>query len=306
VPLDVIVGREARALDTTAGVGAIPAIMEEAQFIDVLRAKLVLATMGARITRFSATPGQVTLPRISSTTVVGEVAEGSDLGGQSNPAIDPVTFTPHEISAWTDVTRTMISSSFAGFTQFVLGDQARALAVRMDSLGLNAAGGDSPTGLLKTASLPTVAMGTGGGAPTRAALLSVEKTVGLGLGDQGADASLAWCTTPAARTKLRATDGSSAGSGKWLWSDENQILGFPALSTSNMPADGSKGGTNNLSTLVYGDWRSLIINIFGDAVDVLVNPYTQLNKVRVTSFLDVDVAVAHLASFCAITDLVTT
>jgi HK97 family phage major capsid protein len=306
LPFDLIV-RESRALDTTAGAGAIPSIFKEDQFIDVLRSKLVLSLMGARIAQIAPERGTVTVPRIASSTVPGEVAEGSDLGGQSNLTAEPVTFTPHDISAWTDVTRTMISSSFGSFTQFVLEDQARALAVRMDAIGLNGSGSNTPKGLLNTTSIPTSNMGGTGGAPTRAALLAVEKTVGLALGDQGADASLAWCTTPAARTKLRATDGSSAGSGKWLWSNRNEILGFPAFSTSNMPANGTLGGGSSQSSLIYGDWRALWINIFGDAVDVLVDPYTYSGQgiVRLTSYLAIDVQVAHLGSFCCIKDLVT-
>jgi HK97 family phage major capsid protein len=264
--------------------------------------------MGGRILQFTAERGRVSLPRISSSTIPGEVAEGSALGAQSNPTIDALTFVPHTIEAWTDVTRTMISSSWQGFDQFILGDQARALANRMDAIGLNGSGTNTPAGILNTSSIPIVSMGTNGAAPTRAAMISVESAVSQALGDQGADASLYWCTTPQARTKMRGIDTSSAGSAMWLWDNNEKILSWPGMITSNMPSAGTKGSGTALSSLIFGDWRSLLINVFGDAIDVLVNPYLQSTSglVRITSFLDIDVAVAHLASFCVISDLVTT
>jgi HK97 family phage major capsid protein len=150
------------------------------------------------------------------------------------------------------------------------------------------------------------AVGTDGGAPTRALLLAMEAAVGAANGDAGADARIGWATSPAGRKKLRSVDGSPGTAGAWLWSDANTVLGSPAVASSNVPANLVKGSGTGLSALVHGDWGQLFINMFSGA-DILVDPYKQNTDgyVYINVYVDVDVAVLNPAAFSIAKDMLT-
>ena len=68
------------------------------------------------------------------------------------------------------------------------------------------------------------------------------------------------------------------------------------------PIDGS-----SLSAMIFGNFNDLVVGEWG-SLDVIFDPYTNstTGAMRVTAFMDVDVAVRHAESFAAIQDLVTT
>jgi hypothetical protein len=103
---------------------------------------------------------------------------------------------------------------------------------------------------------------------------------------------------------LRRTE-KSAGSGI-IW-DDDRMAGMPAVATTGLPNNLTKGTGTELSALVLGNFEDLVIPIWG-AVDVLVDPYkfTSAGVVRVTAFLSLDVALRHAASFVLCSDIVTT
>jgi HK97 family phage major capsid protein len=310
VPLDLILP-ERRALTATTGAGAIRSVFEELAYIDVLRAKMVAGLAGARITTLSLDTGKVVLPRRSTTTQVSWVGDGVAPGAQSNVGVDQVLFNEHTVEAYTDVTAKMLASSFADLTAWVLDDVARAIGVEVDRVALSGAGdGGAGTGeslgLLNNTAVPVTALGTNGGAPTRNALIGIEKTVGNNLGDASQDVSLAWVTTPNGRSTLRQLDGATGNAGRWVWADDNTVLGSPAYATANVPSTLTKGTGTSLSGLLYGNWRDLIVNMF-TAVDLLVNPYqwSTTGFVRLQAFLDVDVQAAQPLAFARVVDMVT-
>jgi HK97 family phage major capsid protein len=310
VPLDLIMP-ERRALTTTTGTGAIRTVMVEQLFIDALRAKMVAGLAGARIETLSIDTGKVVLPRRNPTTQVSWVGDGV-APGQTNLGSDQVLFNQHTVMAYTDVSGKMLASAFADLAGWILDDIATAIGVEVDRVALNGvgdggAGTGEPLGLLNNTSVPVVALGTNGAAPTRVAIIGIEKLVGNNLGDAPADAAMAWVTNPNGRSTLRQLDGSTNNAGKWVWEDNSLVLGSPAFATTNVPNTLTKGTGTNLSGLLYGNFRDLIINMF-TAVDVLVNPYqwSTTGFVRLQAFLDVDVQAAQPLAFARVVDMVTT
>jgi hypothetical protein len=75
-----------------------------------------------------------------------------------------------------------------------------------------------------------------------------------------------------------------------------------------MPSNGTKGTGTGLSSLIYGAWSEVLIGMWGDGVEVLVNPYgsTQFaaGSVQVRVLVNADVQLRHIGSFAAITDAV--
>ncbi len=296
---------ETRALTTTSGSGAVPVILG-GRFIDALRNRTVLGKLGSPMLSFSGgESGQVKLSRRISGAAVSWAAEGA-APSNTNLTTDAVLFTPKTVTAVTDVTRKMLRSGGPDFEQRVLDDIASGIGHEIDRVGLNGDGtNNSPVGVLQTSGIGVVELGADGGAPTRAALVELERTVGNLNADGSADASLGFAGSPNARAKLRLTDGSTAGSGKWLWGDDDRVLSSPAYATASIPSDLAKGTGTGLSALLYGDFTQLAINLFSP-LDILVDPFKQSTGgvVRLSVFQDLDVQLFHAEAFAAILDMV--
>jgi HK97 family phage major capsid protein len=233
---------------------------------------------------------------------VGWTGEGMS-APEGSPTVDAVTLTPKTVAARVSITRTVLKSAFErNYERRVLADIVAGIGVEIDRVGLVGDGVGKPTGLLNAAGVNSTAMGVNGAAATRAALVELERLVGIANGDAPADVSLGWIGSPDLRAKMRTiVDGSG-----WLWSDADRVVGKPAYATTNVPSNRTKGTGTNLSALLFGNWRDCVVNLF-TPVDVLVDPYEQSTEgvVQVSAFQDVDVAFLHLLSFGVIGDVAT-
>lgn len=299
-PLSAPIPRfEARDLSSSSGVGAVKTTTDVTRLIDVLRSRSVCAALGARSPIVGA--GNLRLPRRTATAGVSWVAEGASPPTQSNQIIEGVTATPKTMAAFTDVSRAMITSQPLT-SSIVVEDLALAMAAEFDRVTLVGTGAnDQPTGIKNTPAVPTIAIGANGGAPTFTLMCQLEQTLGEANADVG---SLGVVTTAAARSKLRRVE-KAAGSGM-VWTDENRVVGMPAMATGSMPSNQTKGSGTALSALIMGNFADLMLPIwFG--VDVVVNPFlfSSLGVVRVSAFMSCDVLVRRPASFVQVGDLVT-
>jgi HK97 family phage major capsid protein len=304
VPGDIACGPERRALDLGQGAGSIMTVVRDTA-IDALRSKLILAAAGAVIGDLSEdVPGNVALPRLSSTSAATWVGDGS-APSESNPTVDQVLLQAHTCTCYTDLTRRMIKSGTPAFQDLVLlPDLMRTIAHEVDRAGLNGSGQNNvPLGLLQHANVETVAITAdagNGGAIAHGDLVNMELTVAKKDADAAADSRPCFVASPQLRAKLRNTEAGSGNSGLKLWRD-GKVLDYPALSSTSIPANLTKGGGSSLSAVIFGCFADLVVNTFS-ALDVLVNPYLQSvsGVVRVSVFLDVDIAPRHVQSFCKI------
>jgi hypothetical protein len=111
-------------------------------------------------------------------------------------------------------------------------------------------------------------------------------------------------------SKFRRTPEISSAGFVPAWRVENgreTLLGWPSASTTNCPANLTQGSGANLTTLAFGNWRDLIVNLFSHP-DVLVNPYRQSvdGNVRVSVFQDADVLLMRGGSFCLMPGIIAT
>ena len=296
-------GLEYRALTTTTGAGSIQTHLEPENLIDVLRAKLVTARLGARMIEIPS--GLLALPRKTATSVPSWVAEGVAPGAGSAPSFDSVPVNPNTITCYANITRRYLSSTWAKGTDTVAADIVAAIAVAVDAIAFNGLGtGGQPTGLMNMSGISNFPLGTNGAALTYANLCNMEKVIGNANADSAADASMGFATTPNVRAALRqlSRDGTS---GPVVWTDENRVIGMPAYATTNIPSNLAKGTGSALSGMVYGNYNDLCICNWG-AVDILVNPfaYSSTGYIVVRAYFDVDVEVRHLASFLTVNDII--
>jgi HK97 family phage major capsid protein len=106
------------------------------------------------------------------------------------------------------------------------------------------------------------------------------------------DVGLSWFAHPGVRQLLRARE-VTAGAGS-LWPGR-ELLGHSAFASSKMPS----------ASLLVGDFRNVDILLFGNGVEVLVNPYADFQSGRVEFQVGVgmDVLVHYPASFSKSTSI---
>jgi HK97 family phage major capsid protein len=306
---------ERRALTTTTGSGSIQTTHPRGMLIDALRPKLAVARLGGMIANITEADarGNIQIPVKSAVTPVSWVAEGS-APSQSNLTVGSVSLTPKTCTAFTDLTRRMITESDPGFEEFVIDDIAASIAVAVDGAALNGPGSSNqPLGLLQTSGLPSIAIvnaGVNGGAITYADLVALEDKLGVNLGDSPLDARVGLLTSVGGRAALRKLDlGGATPSGRFAWNAKpmvidgvlrtvESVLGYPAVSTSLVPENLTLGTSNNVTAACLGNFTDLLVNLFS-GFDMIVNPYLQSTGgiVRITGLQDVDVAVRRAGSF---------
>ena len=73
-----------------------------------------------------------------------------------------------------------------------------------------------------------------------------------------------------------------------------------------MPSNLTKGNQSASSAIIFGDFASLLIGLWG-ATDILVDPYTggAAGTVRVRVLQSCDVALRHVESFATMIDALT-
>lgn len=294
---------EKRALDTSAGAGSVAVILDT-EYITLLRNRMVVMAAGAR--EIKDLRGKFAIPRQNGTATGAWVGESGAPTG-SNQTLDQVLFTPKTYGAFTDISRRFFELSNVDGEAFVMGDLAAIIARAIDLAALNGTGSSNqPLGIMQNSGITatnTVALGTNGGAPTFTGLVGLETVVSKANADMG---SLAYITNAQGRGTLKTTAKIGSTFPFFLW-ENDELNGYPAFVTQQLPGNLTKGSGTNLSPILFGNWDDLIL-AYWSGLDLLVDPYTgsSSGSVRVVGLQDVDVQVRHNESFSLIVDMITT
>lgn len=273
------------------------------EFIDALRANLVISGLGARM--MQGLSGDVAIPALNAKTSVGFVAENAAPGAEGAPTFRQVTMSPKTLVQYVDISRKLSMQSDPSVEQIIRDDMTRQFAAKIDEVAIEGGGSNEPTGITQTSGIGSVAMGTNGGAITYAKLVDLEKEVAI---DNALGGSLAFLTNPKVVGAMRQTPRQASGvEGNFILNDSNSLLGYNVASSTLVPSDLTKGTSSGVcSAVVFGNFNDLMIGMFG-GLDVLVDPYTgsATGATRIAMYQDVDVAVRHAQSFAAILDVTT-
>ncbi len=301
--LPLSIGSRGLSAGTASAGGVLVGTPTDGALIEVLRPFSGIIRAGATVIS-GLRQGRLTLPRFSTGAGVAWLGENGAVS-TADPGFDTVTIVPTRVAAAITFSRelALMSSLRGGIQGVVISELMAAIWAEIDRVALYGSGiGDEPRGLLNDAAVPTVAIGTNGGAPTTALLAEMERTIGA------ANASpSAWFTTAAARSKLRQTP-RNAGASDGLWTDANAVLGYPAIATEHLPSNLAKGTGTDLSALLLGDFSQIVIGIWGPAaIDVIVNPYTygDSGHVRILAQMEVGIGWRHATAFAKCVDLAT-
>lgn len=282
----------------TSGGNLVATDLLTSSFIDLLRNKMMVVAMGARL--LTGLQGNIAIPRQTGGATAYWVAENG-APTESQQSVDQVAMAPKTVGAFTDISRKLTLQSSLDVEAFVRSDLATVLGLAIDLAAINGTGASNqPRGLLSTSGIGSIGGGTNGAAPTWEHMVALETAVAVANADIG---TLGYLTNAKVRGKLKTTSKVSGQNG-FVW-DGTEVNGYRAGVTNQVPSNLTKGTAASIcSAILFGNWADLVIGQWG-TLDLLVDPYTgsTAGTVRVVALQDVDIAVRNAVSFAAMQDV---
>lgn len=264
------------------GSGLVPTEHLASEFIEVLRAKLVLDRLGVRY--LGGLRGNIDIPKQTASTTAYWVAEGAAVT-ESNPVVGQITMTPHTVGAYTDITRRLLEQASPAADAVVQNDILEVLAREIQNVVFNGTGTDGqPTGIFNAAGVTSATI-SASGSPTWAEIVGFCGAIDKYWVDGGN-----WVTNPSTFAALRAVNRATYGDRfvADIVGGQKYLADEPAYTTSQLAA----------GKAVYGKFDNVFIGMWG-ALDIMVDPYSlsTSGSVRIVGLQDVDVAIRHPEAF---------
>ena len=274
------------------------------RFIDVLRARLVTAEMGA--TFLPGLVSDVSIPRRTAGGTAYFVAEGSNVT-ESTGTFDSVSMSPKVMGAFSQFSYLMQLQATPEIEELIRQDFVALLAQKLDQVAINGGGSNEPSGILQTSGIGSVVIGSNGGSITLDKMLDLKQTVAVDNADLPSAGFLTNTKVENALSKLK--DGNSAYLLNPYGTEigQQQFAGRRMMISNNVPSNLTKGSSSGVcSAAIYGNFSDLLIGLFG-TLELLVDPYSQFQSggVGIRALQGVDVQVRHPESFGAILDITT-
>lgn len=261
-----------------SGAGVVPKGVDA--FVEALRSKLVLNTLGA--TFLTGLTDYRAIPYFSTPGVAYWAGEIGTTTASAN-VIATKTLTPTPVTAFLPVSKQLLVQHQA-VEQIIFNDLASAIAAAIESQALAGTGGN---GLLGLAISTTISDGTALGTSTNGGPITwsaLTELIGLVEGNNTMGGG--FLTSP--RTK-GAMLGTLASSSTRFISEMVLQNGYKLESTTNIGTTFTKGATSTCSGVIFGNWSDLIIAQWG-AVELWMDPYSRSisNQILMlaTSFVD--------------------
>lgn len=276
------------------------------ELIELLRNQAIVRQLGARI--MTGLQGNILFPRqITANTWTWEGENPATAKALTAATLDSFTMSPKTGMGGTAYSKQFLAQASFGVEQFVREDLAQIAALGIDSAAINGSGASNqPTGVLNVSGVETEVMGTNGANLAWSNIVSYETKQAQNNADRG---RLAFLTTPGVRGKLKTTLKNTVSGSDYLWGAGNQLNGYDAFASNQVPSNLTKGtSTTVCHGVVFGNWNELLIGVWGDALDVTVDPYYYADQgmVRVITMAMVDVNVRHPKSFVVTKDVTVT
>ena len=230
--------------------------------MEPLTNKLVFTELGA--TYLNVT-NNVSVPKMSALNAgwVGEIEDAAN----TTATFETVDYTPKRISAYIDISKTLLYQDGTGVENMIRNQIVEALAQVLEStvLGKDAETNKKPAGIFNAAGAKDL---------TFAGLVSMEKS----LEEANVNGEFKYLVNPAIKATLRQTAvGGSKSDFRMLLDSDNEINGIPVVCT------------NNAKGIAIADWSNLWITTFG-GVDIVVDTVSQAvkNCIRIVVSMNVD------------------
>lgn len=230
--------------------------------MEPLTNKLVFTELGA--TYLNVT-NNVSVPKMSALNAgwVGEIEDSA----KTSATFETVDYTPKRISAYIDISKTLLYQDGTGVENMIRNQIVEALAQVLEStvLGTEAETNKKPAGIFNAAASKDLTFG---------GLVAMEKA----LEEANVNGEFKYLVNPAIKATLRQTAvGGSKSDFRMLLDSDNEINGIPVVCT------------NNAKGIAVADWSNLWITTFG-GVDIVVDTVSQAvkNCIRIVVSMNVD------------------
>ena len=230
--------------------------------MEPLTNKLVFTELGA--TYLNVT-NNVSVPKMSALNAgwVGEIEDSA----KTSATFETVDYSPKRISAYIDISKTLLYQDGTGVENMIRNQIVEALAQVLEStvLGTEAETNKKPAGIFNAAASKDL---------TFAGLVAMEKA----LEEANVNGEFKYLVNPAIKATLRQTAvGGSKSDFRMLLDSDNEINGIPVVCT------------NNAKGIAVADWSNLWITTFG-GVDIVVDTVSQAvkNCIRIVVSMNVD------------------
>lgn len=263
-----------RDLNITDDAALVPEDTRGGDFVDALRPNMVTMQAGVRI--LNGLKGDVVIPRKTATSEATFKAE-TTIHTETEPVFDSISLTPRHLGTFTDVSKQLLAQGTPDVDALIRDDLQKAVAVGLDKAVIQGAGSGSnaPQGIIGATGVEDIAIADNdGGEPTTAELHAFLKQ----LDDNNAlTSNCTWITTPQIAAAAKQTLLTSAVSGYQWDMSNNTMLGYPAFSTANIPAERT----------IFGDFSEYILGIWDGGIEITYDPYSGAKNRLVTFILNV-------------------
>ena len=285
-------------------------------FIEILRNNALIMNLGPTI--LTGLVGNVAIPRQTAATSTYWVTEASSIT-EAEATFDQVTLSPKQIGARSQYSRLALQQATPDIEMVVRNDLAKVMALGIDLAAISGSGSSGqPKGILNQSGIGSVAMGTNGAALTNSStsstsgldqLIQLERAIDVANALNG---NLAYLTNAKVLSAIKQLKTQYAD---YLWTANESntttgtpinVNGYPMYRSNQVSSSLTKGTGTNLSALIFGDFSQLCIGMW-DALEVLPNPYGSgynAGSVDIRAMQTCDIAVRHVESFAAITDII--
>lgn len=268
--------------------------------IELLRNRMVVRQAGARF--IPGLTDSISFPRqITSNTFTWTGENPSSPNTLTALTLDNVAMSPKTGMVSTSFSRQALIQSSPDMQSIVTDDLATLCAVGLDSAALNGLGSaNQPRGVRNQSGIGNRTLGTHGAALTWADLVGFETDMAVGNADSG---SIAYLVNSVTRGKLKSTLKNTVSGSAYLWEGGNDpgiVNGYRAFATNQLPSNLTQGTSTTLcSSVILADWSQLIVGEWGNAVELIVDPFTSKNQgmVEVTAIMMCDTAVRQPTAF---------
>ena len=292
--------RNMNAGTTTAGGFTVPT--EVMTIVDYLYNKSVLRENGADF--ITGLTGDISFPVRDNAIGNGWLAETAGSAAVS-PTFAQKSMTPKRLGSYIDLSKQLITQSNASIDNYITRELAGSMLTDLENAAINGTGSSNqPTGILNTAGIGSVAMGTNGGAITWQAVVDLVTQVAIDNAEMGA---LNYITNAQVRGAMQTILKASGVSGYLLNEANSNLNGYGLGVTQHAPSNLTKGSASAVcSALLFGNFNDLKIGQWG-GLDILVDEYTQATAgtTRVVANGYFDVLALRPESFAAILDITT-
>lgn len=278
--------------------------LQHESFISLLQNRLVMHKLGIRT--LDNLKDNVAIPKQTAGTKATWIGEG-EAANKTSFKTTQVVLSPKTVGAFVDVSRRMLiqHAGNPSIDNFIMDDLMGAIAREIDFTCLFGKGAENqPKGIYETIKeTPSLLqIGSNGG------LLGFNHVVDLetAIASANADKGISYLVNSKLRGYLK-TKPKIDGVAGFIWEGQQAngdglINGYYATVSNMIPGDRSKGTSKDLTSIVAGDFSSLVLGSW-DILEIQINPYLDDNGIRIKALQDCDIAIRNEESFSMYEDV---